>query len=200
MNASNPPDEQATKPEQRRKMVALEIDADNYIRRLSETWAQVADEGDAAEQLAVDKVLGQPLRHFITSDTTRMQVEASLKLCRIRQQVLFRPYRCDTPTHMRFMELQLTPMAEHAVEMTHFLLRTEPFDTPVYLKEISHTRRKPAGACLRCSFCNRLKPLEQSEWVAPQTLNQSYQNPLKVIHTVCPECKEQTWQLRRQAY
>ena len=176
------------------------VDANNCITSLSDTWSKTAKDGGAADDLAVHRVLGQPLRYFITSDTTRMYVEASLQLCRVRQEVLFRPYRCDSPTHKRFMELQLTPLPEKAVEMKHFLLREEPYTEPVYFQEISFKRRKPAGTCLRCSFCNRLKPLEQETWMPPEEVNQSYVSPLQVIHTVCSDCKGQAWQPRMHSH
>ena len=180
--------------------VVLEVDADNCIRQVSESWTQVARAGGAEIELATDRVLGKPLHQFITSDTTRMYVEASLKLCRLRQEVLFRPYRCDSPTHKRFMELQLTPLEQGAVEMKHFLLREEAFEQPLHLEEVTQQKNRSAGTCLRCSFCNRLKPLEQHEWMPPEELHQSYISPLKVIHTVCPDCKGQVWQPRARPY
>ncbi len=182
--------------ELRQLTVALEVDAHNIIRRLSDSWIATASEGGAAASLAPERVLGQSINCFITSDTTRMYVEASLQLCRVRQEVLFRPYRCDSPTHKRFMELQLTPLPQRAVEMKHFLLREEAFQQPLNLEEISHLSQKPKGACLRCSFCNRLKPLELNRWMPPEEINQSYVSPLQVIHTVCPDCKGQVWKPR----
>ncbi len=179
--------------------VIVQVDKDNIITRLSSGWDQAAADGQAADSLAQNKVIGLPLRHFITSDTTRMYVESCLKLCRLRQQVLYRPYRCDSPTHKRFLELQLTPLAEQAVEMKHFLLKEEPFERPVSIEDITNAEITPAGTYVRCSFCNRLKSMKNEHWTLPEQVALQPSQALRVIHSVCPDCKDAMWHKRTQA-
>jgi hypothetical protein len=175
--------------------VTVTVDADNHIIGLSSNWEAVAEAGDAAASLASHKVIGQPLHEFISSDTTRMYIEACLKLCRLRNSSIFRPYRCDTPTHKRYMELQLTPLAHKAVEMKHFLLKEEPFETPLHFEDISHDAHA-LPQLLRCSMCNKVRPIQGEHWSAPEHY-QPVKHSTPVIHTICPDCNALVWQKRR---
>lgn len=179
----------------------LEVVVDRYdrIQSLSTNWDEVAEQGGAGEQLAQQKVLGQTLAGFIKSDTTRMYIETCLKLCRLRQEVLFREYRCDSPTHRRYMELQLTPLPDGAVSMKHFFLYEVPFEKKVTIKDVSDDTLKQAVAnyqYIRCSMCNKLKPLGQEQWFEPDALKVSAQQAINVIHSVCPDCQNKLWSSR----
>ncbi|WP_044413683.1 hypothetical protein [Thiomicrospira microaerophila] len=179
--------------------VALVIDQDDVIQSVSSAWEQVADKGGASESLQTEKVIGQPLSQFIRSDATRMYIEACLKVCRLKQQVMSREYRCDSPTHKRFMALQLTPLAEGAVEMRHFLLREEPFDYPVNLEDVTPSEQtteiKPYSY-VRCSMCNSLKKVGTQDWTLPEHMGRQLMAKTKVIHSVCPVCQNKIWQKR----
>jgi hypothetical protein len=181
--------------------VALVVDRYDVIQSVSSTWQQVADEGNASESLQQDKVIGNGLDRFIRGDSTRMYIEACLKVCRVKQQVMFREYRCDSPTHKRFMELQLTPLADGAVEMRHFLLREEPFEHRVNIQDISPTEKASSATTkpysyVRCSMCNSLKKVGGDEWVLPENMGDQLVNITKVIHTVCSACQNKIWQKR----
>lgn len=158
---------------------------------------EAAAEGGAAEALAPERVIGQPFERFIGSDTTRMYYAALLKLCRLKAHSISRDYRCDSPTHKRFMRMELHPLPKRRVETWHYLIKAEPFTHPV--TPIDHT--DPAARIgythstfsLRCSICNRLRLPEQSAWVEPETLSHHGPCHLKVIHTICPDCKATDW-------
>ncbi|SFX42914.1 hypothetical protein [Marinospirillum alkaliphilum] len=180
--------------EQALETVTLTVDADNYILSLSSNWEAVAAAGNAADSLACQKVIGKPLHEFISSDTTRMYVETCLKLCRLKKATLFRPYRCDSTTHKRFMELQLTPLDNQVVEMKHFLLKQEPFETPLHFEDISHDAHA-LPQLLRCSMCNKVRPIQGDHWSAPEHY-QTGSGSTPVIHTICPDCNGMVWQKR----
>lgn len=181
--------------------VSLIVDRHDVIESVSSSWTAVAEQGGAAESLLPDKVIDRPLAVFIRSDSTRMYIESCLKVCRLKQQVLFREYRCDSLTHQRFMELQLTPLDNLAVEMKHFLLREVPFAKPVRLKDVSdQPEGQPKGLphrFVRCSMCNSLKAVGSHHWVAPENLSQPLAVPIPVIHSVCPACLNKIWQKRQ---
>lgn len=180
--------------------VAVVVNRYDVIQSVSSSWQKIAEQGGAAESLALDKVIGRDLSVFISSDTTRMYIEACLKVCRIKQLILFREYRCDSFSHQRFMELQLTPLEDSAVEMKHFLLREIPFKTHVSLKDVS--KEKPASGTpakfsfVRCSMCNSLKKVGEDQWVFPENLSQRLAEATPVIHSVCPSCLDKIWQQR----
>lgn len=175
--------------------LALVVNRDDQIMSVSSNWDERAQNQGGGAQLFAQALIGQALSRFIRSDNTRMYIEACLKVCRLKQQVLFRPYRCDSPTHKRFMEMQLSPLAEGAVEMKHFLLKEEAFEQPLRLETVASAEPGSGYAYVRCSMCNRLKPRGQSQWLEPQRCVHQPQ-PLRVIYSVCPACLAQIWQTR----
>ena len=174
---------------------SLIVNRDNLIVELDETWLELARKNDSESVLATEKILFQPLGKFIDDDNTRMYFEASLSLCRLKNQVLYRPYRCDSPTHKQFMELELAALEDGKVRMTHYLLKTEPFEKPVNFTVMKFNPHK-GQAVKRCSLCNRIQPIGSDEWIEPETFFQDKPGVM-TIHTVCPDCKNTTWHIRR---
>lgn len=179
--------------------VALVVDRDNIIKSVSSSWQAVAEQGGAGTSLQESNVVGQDLSRFIRSDSTRMYIEACLKVCRLKQQIIFREYRCDSPTHMRFMELQLTPLERGDVEMAHFLLREQAFEHPVNIEDVTpspHHNSPIAYSYVRCSMCNSLKPVGADQWIKPESLGDQLVKQTPVIHSVCPGCLNKIWHKR----
>lgn len=169
------------------------VDADNIICAVGEGWSAAAEQGNAAETLAQHQVVGKPLAQFIGNDTTRMYYDAVLKLCRLRGEAMSREYRCDSPTHQRFMSVTLTPLEEGKVEMRHTLLREYPFNFALKLACSGADKALPGRGVLRCSLCNRLYDREQELWQEPAQLVREQSLSLTVIHTVCPDCQATRW-------
>ncbi|SFR58886.1 hypothetical protein [Thiomicrospira sp. ALE5] len=175
------------------------VDRHNVIISLSTHWTEAAEQAGAADSLAPEKIIGRPLSSFIRSDSTRMYIESCLQVCRLKQSVMFREYRCDSPSHKRFMELQLTPCPDGAVAMTHSLLREEAFEYSVNIEDSTPDEGKPSGVdykYIRCSMCNSLKPLGSNSWTDPAELGDKLVKPTKVIYSVCPKCLNKLWQKR----
>lgn len=177
-------------------MVSLTVDRFDRIIALSDNWQAVAQQGQAEKLLNLQAVIGRHLGYFIRGDDTRMYTEASLKLCRARQEVLYRHYRCDSPSHKRFMKLQLMPLPNKAVQMNHFLLKEEAFDHPVHIDDIGEKFLPENNGILnfvRCSMCNSLKRVGSNKWFDPDKLTADDANHVAVIHSICPDCKTQAW-------
>ncbi|MGC9457447.1 MAG: hypothetical protein ACP5DC_07955 [Halothiobacillaceae bacterium] len=172
--------------------IRLVIDDQGIITDIGGGWDKAAKEGGAAEKLAVDSVIGKPLAGFIGSDATRMYYNAVFKLARLRGQTLTREYRCDSPTHKRFMEVTVTPRPDGHIEMLHQLLHEEPFAHQLLPVPVARSDPRQ-GTALRCSICNRVRLPGQREWVEPATLVESEDKTLSVIHTVCTDCKHADW-------
>lgn len=171
-----------------RNELTMQLDADNRIVYVSSNWEEVAEQGQAGQTLAEAKVLNQPFSQFVADQATRLYYETCLSLCRLKQQTLIRAYRCDSPTHKRFMELQLTPLENGWVEMKHFLVRSEPFKFAVNLHDVSHQQPNQPYQFTRCSLCNRLKGQTSDDWQPPEWLGDIGDQPLNVVHTICPQC------------
>lgn len=177
------------------KLVEMVLDAHNIIIEVSESWDESAKAGNADSRLSKNSVLGLPIEYFISGDSSVMYVDAALKLCRLKKQTLFKSYRCDSPTHKRFMEMELQPLDQGMVKISHYLIRKEAFESPLYLKDVTRTAPKN-GLMVRCSMCNQLKKPGTETWLPPEEFHASEDAPLSVIHTVCPACQVAIWEYR----
>ncbi|MBN2644681.1 MAG: hypothetical protein JXR59_04315, partial [Desulfuromonadaceae bacterium] len=117
--------------------------------------------------------------------------------CRLRNEPLTRDYRCDSPTHQRYMRVTLYPEGDGSILMKHETLREVPFSHPVVIRDMSRESPAPAqiasARVLRCSMCNRLKLKEAETWSSPETLSEHETKTFHVIHTVCPDCRSTIW-------
>ena len=189
------------------RTTSLTVNRDNVIVEVGEDWLTQAEAGGARDQLAVNKVLNRPIGQFAKDDNTRMYIAACLSLCRIKKTTIFRPYRCDSPTHQRYMELELVPYENGQVEMVHYLLKSEPLQKSLNIEDVTELSDQVAalnegvGYTLRCSMCNSIQLPGTDEWLDPADYVQleCARPHLNVIHTVCNCCKNQAWQIRHPA-
>ncbi|MFW6343049.1 MAG: hypothetical protein ACOC00_08505 [Halothiobacillaceae bacterium] len=172
--------------------IRVVIDDQGVITDIGGGWAQAAEQGGAADALAVDRVIGRPLARFVGSDATRMYYNAVFKLARLRRQSLTREYRCDSPTHKRFMEVTVTPLSDGGIEMLHQLLHEEPFEHAFTPMPVTRPDAR-LGTAVRCSICNRIRLAGTQEWVEPERLVEQQARTLSVVHSVCPDCKQHDW-------
>lgn len=172
--------------------LVVTVNRRGVIEDLSTNWLAGLDDNIKAD-LDPGKLLGQPLSLFIRNDSTKMYVESCLQLCRVSQKVLVRTYRCDSPTHKRFMELELTPLPGGAVKMTHSLLGEEAFIHRLDITEQPVNSSDKVTAIVRCSFCNKLRLMGETQWLEPENLVKSKPKNLSVIHSVCPACTQTSW-------
>ncbi|BBP44143.1 hypothetical protein [Thiosulfativibrio zosterae] len=177
------------------KLVEMVLDANNMIIEVSDSWDASAKAGNADSRLSASAVIGQSIDHFISGDSSVMYLDSALKLCRLKKQTLFKPYRCDSPTHKRFMEMELQPLANGQVKISHYLIREEAFGSPLYLKDVTRTS-SAKEVVVRCSMCNQLKKPGTDTWLPPEEFQASQDAPLNVIHSVCPACQVAIWEFR----
>jgi hypothetical protein len=167
-------------------IVRYRVNADDVIVSVGGAWDEFATENDAPSLLA-QQVVGRHLRAFITGDTTRMFISAMLEGVRARQTSLVRPYRCDSASARRHMEMTLEPQPEGCVELTHRIVRLEPLRRHVSIAAApgSSTSR----LTVRCSICNRLS--REGRWVEPDEDPRPAQagTALRVAYGICPECQ-----------
>lgn len=185
---------QLSRSKEAQHLVSLTVDEQDTIIDVSSSWDSVAKSGGAGESLFAKRILGQALADFIKSDNTTMYIATVIKLCRLQKKTLFREYRCDSPTHKRFMEMELQPLEEGFVKINHYLLREEPLETPLHLQDITPDLLNTSPALLRCSMCNRLKKPGEAVWLPAEQFSATEEKPLRVIHTVCRDCLVAIWQ------
>jgi hypothetical protein len=166
-----------------------ELDRQDRICRISGPWDDFAEANGTkagAETVSpfVQSVIGRPLHAFIRDDPTRMFLLAVLTSVRKLQRSRTVAYRCDAPDLKRFMQMDVEPLPEGGLRLTHRLLRTELLVPPFTFR--------PAVAAdpvtgRRCSLCNRVEV--HGAWVEPdQAAARSLPQPHAVRYGLCPVC------------
>ncbi|NQU49755.1 MAG: hypothetical protein HQ519_13975 [Planctomycetes bacterium] len=81
------------------------IDSEDKILAVSAEWLRFAKENMAAD-LEREFVVGRSLWQFITGDEVKHLYEIIFERARQTGDQIALPFRCDSPTERRFMELQ----------------------------------------------------------------------------------------------
>lgn len=174
-------------------IIKLVIDKKNKIIAIGGEWDSAAKQGNAVESLAEDKVLGKSIESFLGGDVTQMYYDAVFKLCRLKNETIVREYRCDSPTHRRYMKMVLTPLEDGSIQMTHETLKEIPFENEVTIVDKTLEKNFMSVHTKRCSICNRLLYPNSNKWVSPEELSEEKPLYVKVIHSVCEDCKNINW-------
>jgi hypothetical protein len=163
------------------------IDAEDRVTFVSPEWLRFAEENDACE-LTADRVVGQPIWNFITGDDSREFYASIFGNLRLRGTEITIPFRCDSPTVVRQMNLTLRLLPEGKIECEGVLLQArsrEPI-TVLFRWVIRTDETIPI-----CSLCRRLSV--QGEWLelrdAVTRAGIVNVAPVpRLQETVCPTC------------
>jgi hypothetical protein len=94
------------------------------------------------------------------------------------------PYRCDSADLKRYMSMQIEPLEEAGLRVSHKHLRSEPLDPPVVIRALTEVDDEPVW---HCSICNRIE--SERVWLEPEEAAQnSCRQVFTVTYTVCPVC------------
>lgn len=176
-----------SKPKKFIEKVSYKIDSQNKIIEVYDSWKNAAEVGKASEKLDPNSVLDKYILNYVTGDVTKVYYYIMYTECRRLKKKLSLTYRCDSPTHKRFMEMEMTPEEDNCITIENFLLKEEPFKHPVHIKDETENLLIPPRF-LRCAICNSLKI--DDEWVLPENIPVNKEKEYKVIHSICPTCQE----------
>lgn len=162
------------------------LDKDNVIVDTNDYWDTFAEDNDGKAVLKPN-VIGKKLLTFISSDATRMLVEALVNNARITKETKFREYRCDSPNKKRFMEMRITPLDNGMICVENEILKEET------LTESRHfvTRGEGKPFLKRCSVCNKIN--DQTGWYEPdhpKLARHFKDSPAYIAYSVCSNCNE----------
>lgn len=168
------------------------LDAADRIIEIGGNWDGFAA-SNQGQQAMTRQILGTYLHEHIVDDNSRMFIYTILHGVRTLNRPATRPYRCDSPTLKRFMQMTVTPLENGVLRVSHHLLRTEALSHPLNFHAANH--RIPTAhwekAIVRCSMCNQVK-IDQS-WLTPENALEKQPEvarmaSIPVIYTVCPQC------------
>jgi len=182
-------------PAQRRFTYA--IDASNRIVEVNGEWLDFARENQAPE-LCGERVLGKSLLDFISGREVRHLYQLIIDRVRARNTAMVVPFRCDSSTLRRFMELEISPTANRGVLFTARLLDIQQRRPVALFDNGSHRSQDRLQVC---SWCKRVDVA--GNWVdveqATQQLHLFDQAALpQISHGICLECSHQVSELLDQ--
>lgn len=164
------------------------IDLSENIVDVSADWGRFALE-NGGRGIDSRQVLGRSLLSFVHGDVSRMFVRTLIQSARLLRRQMIRPYRCDSPTTRRYMEMRLSLDDSGLLRWEHRTVRTEPMPHALFftVQQQGKALARP-GRLVRCSMCNRVK-LGQNWGEADQVLGRPVDDmEIMVIYGVCPDC------------
>ena len=166
-----------------------ELDADDRFLGASATWNRFAASNEAPE-LTVQNIRGRSLYDFIADRETKELQRMILVQARQSRRPLEYTIRCDSPTHLRLLQLVVTSPDGAKVCTTSRVLRFEPQDSGLLLARAADRR----GDLLRiCSWCRRVRCAHG--WLDPaeaaEALGLFVSMPVpRLTHGICEDCYE----------
>lgn len=161
-----------------------ELDEIVYV---NEAWTTFALTNDGVG-LASERILLRPLYEFITDSTTRLLYWDMLKRVRAGYPLQF-PFRCDSPSQYRLLEMTITPDVDGLVKFSTLEVLVKE-RAPMRLLA-SSTKRSTTVVHI-CSWCKRVE-IENQQWVEVEDailiLRLFEQERLpRLKHGMCPDC------------
>jgi len=158
------------------------LNSEDAIIAVGSTWDTFAGENEGPGVVS-GLIVGRSLWEFISGDPTRMWLSSILTLARIRDETVSRPYRCDSPTVKRFMNLEIKKGADGSLHLVHSLVRVEAMSVPCRVNPSPSAGKKMMQ---RCSVCNRFNTAKG--WMEAEDLDTPVGSPIAVIYAVCSDC------------
>jgi hypothetical protein len=163
------------------------IDAQDRLIEVSGPWNDFACVNGSTD-LEPESVCGRSLWSFIVDETTQAIYRALFAHVREKQETVVFPYRCDSPTLRRFMQMTVTPEAEGGLAFVSETVRVQKRQ-PRLSFAYQHGARPMV---FRCSFCNAMRVRGRWADVADavqEGLVLNHDLPVAVGYGVCASCR-----------
>lgn len=166
-----------------------QVDSGDRIRFVDAEWLEFARQ-NAGSMLDRDAVLGRPLWEFIAGEETRQLYSLIFNVARVQMREINVPFRCDSPTCRRYMELAIAPLADGFLNLSGLLIREEPRP---YVALLDPSVPRSDVFVRICSWCKRVF-IPPNEWaeveLAIRCLNVFASSDLPALtHVMCTACE-----------
>jgi hypothetical protein len=167
------------------------VDAADRITSVNKPWGEFAAENNASELLP-DAVRGRPLWDFIANPEVRRLYEVLFRKVRKTRKPVTIPFRCDSPSRRRFMQLVVSPGLGDELEIVSRIIREDKRNT-VALLDLAQPRSNKTLEI--CSWC-KLVRLTDRHWVEVEVALDLLGTSLgptwpQLVQGICPECRTQ---------
>lgn len=175
-----------------------ELDAHDRIRSTGADWDRFAV-ANGAPELASRSVLRMPLWRFVTGSEVQHLLRLLFARVRSRNTTVRLPFRCDSPSARRLLQLTVRPLPDQGLAIESRLLRAEPRR---YVPLLERSARLRYGSLSICSWCNRIR-LVSGEWVevekAVELMDLFAAADLPMLsHGICRSCAALTFGVVQQ--
>lgn len=159
-------------------MSSYQLSFDNKIVSTSPDWDREAARQNGASARS-EHVLGASIWSVVAGADTQAYLNALFFICRKSQEPVTVCYRCDTPSEARLFEMEIEPLSDDGLKVSH---RELPF-VEVGASELSfHDGAFPQEQCSQC-----LRLAHGGGWVESFPLLRAGTKGLH--YTVCPSCR-----------
>lgn len=150
-----PPTQQAS------RRYSYRIDESDRIVFVCPTWLEFAAENAGAE-LTEAAVIGQPLWRFIADIDCRAVYQTLFSIVRREVPNIDFPFRCDSPSVRREMQMHISRLPNDHVQLETELLSESPRPySPLLDPKIKRNDKWITS----CAWCNRVKT-DSGDWIA----------------------------------
>ncbi|GFO58163.1 hypothetical protein GMST_04880 [Geomonas silvestris] len=165
------------------------IDNQDQIAKVSTNWDSFETAAQDSGRFLSAGIIGLPVWDFIDGAETSLLYKVIFNRIRKHNSSIVIPYRCDSPTVRRTLELHLSARLNGSIDFYSYLLQEECRDTvdlfdPSFDRSNEHIRV--------CSICKRVA-LSDHHWVEVEAaiahlgLFTTVKMP-QITHGLCPEC------------
>ena len=176
------------------------LDKADVIVSVDYWWLAFAQENNAPE-LIEPAVVGKTVWEFISDEPTRTLYKEIHAHVRSSGNTVIVPFRCDSPTLQRYMQLSIGNHQEGQLLCESSLIRAVPQRR---LAVLDSREKRSNDVLTMCSFCKR-SLIEPSAWlemedIALKLRMYEAQTVPELRYTVCPECANQLQQKRPHSH
>ena len=166
------------------------INEDGIITNYSKNFPTFARNNDWHLDMEPEAIVGRPIFDFISGEETKNLYEVLFEHCRKGKRIGPIPFRCDSPTERRFLELNLRLLPKNHIDIITVLLKTESRPRV----KILQTNTPRTKQLIRiCSMCKKV--FADDEWVEIEEalirmkLFEQERLP-RLTHGLCNSCYE----------
>jgi len=170
-------------------LTSYTIDLDGRILWTGEGWDEFA-RANSSDGLCESRVHGKSIYDYMQGTTVKEIYRRIFARVRVEQNGVVIPFRCDSPSERRFLELHVSPPESGAFRLSVFQARLEPREfCPLLDPESKKDKHRFVTVC---SWCKKIQ-IDTNLWVEVEEATGRFQLFYSALipqmtHTICSDC------------
>jgi hypothetical protein len=175
-------------PSSERLTYVYRITPDDVIEFVNDAWGRFAKE-NGTPGLA-QGVLGTSLWNYISGQEVIHLSRELFAKARDRKCEVAIPFRCDSPSVRRYMQMRVVPLTDRKLEFCTWIEREEPYSERIHLLDLA-VPRDHEWLLRMCAWCKKIYVgcswLEIEEAIGRMRLFDHVAMPT-ITHGICDRC------------